>query len=139
MESGRLFSLVIGYMGKINQREQSVMSRARRPVWLTSLVIALALALAGTAGLTSPAFAASGVAQTTVAPAVEKVTPSVVNVWSSRKTQTPDERSSGPLQDPFFRRFFGDNNLFGQSPEPRERQERSLGSGVIVSRDGYIL
>ena len=41
-------------------------------------------------------------------------------------------------QDPFFRRFFGE-----QSPDlfraPRERVERSLGSGVIVSADGYVL
>ena len=40
--------------------------------------------------------------------------------------------------DPFFRQFFGDE--FGrQFRVPRERREQSLGSGVIVSPNGYIL
>src|SRR5581483_365367 len=40
--------------------------------------------------------------------------------------------------DPFFRQFFGDN--FGrQSRTPRKQVEKSLGSGVIVKPDGYIL
>jgi serine protease Do len=42
------------------------------------------------------------------------------------------------LDDPLFRRFFGDQ-FGGQPLIPKERQERSLGSGVIVSPDGYIL
>src|SRR5581483_6823825 len=58
--------------------------------------------------------------------------PAVVNISSSRVVKTPNE----PLfNDPFFGRFFGD-----QSPQPpREQRMRGLGSGVIVSRDGYIL
>jgi serine protease Do len=40
------------------------------------------------------------------------------------------------LNDPFFRQFFGQG--FGQNI-PRNRVERSLGSGVIISADGYIL
>jgi serine protease Do len=49
-----------------------------------------------------------------------------------------DDRALEPFffEDPFFRRFFGDD--LGNRPIPRERQERSLGSGVIVSPDGYI-
>jgi serine protease Do len=62
--------------------------------------------------------------------------PSVVNVFSSKKVR--NDRTFEPFfDDPFFRRFFGDN--FWGRPIPRERQERSLGSGVIVSPDGYIL
>jgi Do/DeqQ family serine protease len=38
------------------------------------------------------------------------------------------------MDDPFFRRFFGD-----RLPAPPERLQRGLGSGVIVSTDGYIL
>ncbi len=59
----------------------------------------------------------------------ELVTPSVVNVFTTR---TIDVHS--PFEDdPFFRRFFG-------IPEgPRKREAKSLGSGVIVSSDGYIL
>ena len=57
--------------------------------------------------------------------------PSVINISSLRLEQ----RSVSPFfSDPFFNHFFGnDPNLFGQ------RQRTSLGSGVIVSSDGYIL
>jgi serine protease Do len=41
-------------------------------------------------------------------------------------------------EDPLFRRFFGDQ-FGGRNLIPRERQERSLGSGVIISPDGYIV
>ena len=72
----------------------------------------------------------------TFAPIVHADVPSVVNISSSRTVRAPGMEPF--LQDPFFRRFFGD-----QFPElfraPRERVERSLGSGVIVSSDGYIL
>ncbi len=56
---------------------------------------------------------------------------SVVNISSLRL----ERRSISPFfNDPFFNYFFGnDPNLFGQ------RQRSSLGSGVIVSTDGYIL
>lgn len=40
------------------------------------------------------------------------------------------------MQDPMFRQFFGD--MFDQII-PRDRVERSLGSGVIISKDGYIV
>ena len=42
------------------------------------------------------------------------------------------------FQDPFFRRFFGDE-FFREHEMPRRRKEQSLGSGVIVSEDGYII
>jgi serine protease Do len=60
----------------------------------------------------------------------------VVNIYS---TMTIHERGSiNPFSnDPFFRRFFGDE--FGQQTQPRDRKAESLGSGVIVSPDGYIL
>src|SRR5262249_35837494 len=40
------------------------------------------------------------------------------------------------FNDPFFRRFFGGGD---SGPQPRDRKAESLGSGVIVSSDGYIL
>ncbi len=59
------------------------------------------------------------------APVVQKTTPAVVNVYGLRQ----ERRASNPLMDdPFFRRFFGDGG-FGV---PRERAQQSLGSGVIV-------
>lgn len=63
---------------------------------------------------------------------LKPVLPGVVNIASSRVVKT--ERQPF-FTDPFFRRFFGD-----QSPgPPEERRERGLGSGVIISPDGYIL
>jgi serine protease Do len=63
--------------------------------------------------------------------------PSVVNIFSSRKVATDTRSFERFLDDPVFRRFLGDE--FRQPPIPRERQERSLGSGVIISPDGYIV
>ena len=75
------------------------------------------------------ALAASG--PVSYAEAVEIAAPAVVNIHS-RKTVI---QSSPLFDDPFFRRFFGDQ--FGLGPQQRE--ETSLGSGVIVSEQGYIL
>lgn len=73
---------------------------------------------------------------------VEKVTPSVVSVFSTKAVQVPDMGDMGPFDDPFFRRFFGDEFFRGQPGQPRPRNpipQRGLGSGVIISQDGYIL
>jgi len=70
------------------------------------------------------------------APIVKKVAPSVVNIYSTRFIK--ERPMVNPFQnDPFFRQFFGDQ-FQGDSRE-RTRKEQSLGSGVIVSADGYIL
>ncbi|MCW8829523.1 MAG: Do family serine endopeptidase [Gammaproteobacteria bacterium] len=65
------------------------------------------------------------------AEAVDIAAPAVVNIHSSKTVI----QSSPLFDDPLFRRFFGDQFGLG----PRERQEASLGSGVIVSQQGYIL
>ncbi|UCE89640.1 MAG: Do family serine endopeptidase [Pseudomonadota bacterium] len=62
---------------------------------------------------------------------VEAAAPAVVNIYT-RKVVT--ERAHPLLQDPFFRHFFGD-----ELGAPRQRLESSLGSGVIVSAQGYII
>ncbi|MDI5984334.1 Do family serine endopeptidase [Halomonas sp. M4R5S39] len=62
--------------------------------------------------------------------AVDRAAPAVVNIYSSRVV----EREQHPLMsDPFFRQFFGDDM------PARQRMLSSLGSGVIVSDDGYVL
>ena len=73
-------------------------------------------------------------AATSVAPVIKKVAPSVVNIYS---TVTIRERPNPLFSDPFFRRFFGEDS--GDQTQPRTHREQSLGSGVIVSPDGYIL
>jgi serine protease DegQ len=62
--------------------------------------------------------------------AARKAIPSVVNIYSSKQARV----SRHPLlQDPFFRRFFGDRF------ENETRRVSNLGSGVVVSTSGYIL
>ncbi len=72
----------------------------------------------------------------TFGPVVKKVSPSVVNIYTA-KTVRDNSRTSPFFEDPFFRDFFG--TPFNQQSVPRERREQSLGSGVIVADDGYIL
>ncbi|MBI5097702.1 MAG: DegQ family serine endoprotease [Nitrospirae bacterium] len=67
----------------------------------------------------------------------EAVKPAIVNI-STTKTEKITGTPIDPMfDDPFFRRFFGDR--FRRPETPRERKSMSLGSGVIVSPDGYIL
>jgi serine protease Do len=62
--------------------------------------------------------------------------PSIVNIASTKIIRSPEGGQMSPFfSDPFFRQFFG--NQFPQIP--REQREQSLGSGVIVSPDGYVL
>src|SRR5215212_5394018 len=64
------------------------------------------------------------------ADAVQRATPSVVNIFTSKEVRSPRHPL---LNDPIFRRFFGD-----QLPDEAQRAS-SLGSGVIVSTSGYII
>ena len=65
------------------------------------------------------------------------VTPAVVNIATVRSGKT-EGMPNMPFDDPFFRRFFGDE-FFRRFEAPRERKERSLGSGVIVDAKGLIV
>ncbi len=64
-------------------------------------------------------------------------TPSVVNISTTRVIKSRDETPFDLFDDPFFRKFFGDQ--FPHPNVPKEHKEQSLGSGVIVSEDGYIV
>ncbi|UCG77323.1 MAG: DegQ family serine endoprotease [Nitrospirota bacterium] len=63
---------------------------------------------------------------------VKAISPSVVNISTVRK---PSRESNPYFNDPLYDLFppFRDDNI------PQKRQEQSLGSGVIVSVDGYII
>jgi serine protease DegQ len=64
------------------------------------------------------------------APAAQRVIPSVVNIFTQQKIPN---NSHPALNDPIFRYFFGDRL------DERPRQASNLGSGVIVSQNGFIL
>jgi serine protease Do len=96
----------------------------------------------------APSVVAPGSIETSFAPVVERALPAVVNISSSKATKVSAQGS--PFQmDPLFRQFFGEE--FGGreggreqgrergSNTPRKQYERSLGSGVVVRSDGYIL
>ncbi|WP_456452577.1 DegQ family serine endoprotease [Hydrogenimonas sp.] len=65
--------------------------------------------------------------------AIEHASKCVVNISASRKIK---QNIPPSFMDPFFRQFF--DMPYGQMM-PRERVQRSLGSGVIVTKDGYIV
>jgi serine protease Do len=72
------------------------------------------------------------------APLIKEVLPSVVNISSSKVVHNREESAEGMPMDPLFRQFFGQegNGRFGV---PKDRREKALGSGVIISPEGYIL
>jgi serine protease Do len=84
------------------------------------------------------------------APVVKRVLPSVVTITSSRMVKTgfqPGQDGGDDQLPPIFRQFFGDDFGQGQGQGngrqfrmmPRQQKETGLGSGVIVSPNGYIL
>ena len=106
-------------------------------LWRVLFILFLELVL-----LTSSAFAQQRAVpqdrrqiQFSYAPLVERGAPAVVNIYTSKLVQQ-NQRLGGLFNDPFFRRFFGENFL---PTLPRERIENSLGSGVIVSDQGMIV
>ena len=89
----------------------------------------------GTANIVAVQEAAPGAAVDTrkvgsYSDAAKRALPSVVHIYTSQEIKTPRNPF---LNDPFFRHFFGDR--FDMQPQRRS----GLGSGVIVSADGYIL
>ncbi|HTZ58002.1 MAG TPA: DegQ family serine endoprotease [Acidobacteriaceae bacterium] len=67
---------------------------------------------------------------------IDPALPAVVNISSTKMVK--QQNMPNIFADPFFRQFFG--NQFGQQNQPPQMErEHSLGSGVIVNPDGYIL
>src|ERR1700744_3709092 len=80
----------------------------------------------------APGIGSSGPAQASYADAAQKASPAVVNVFSSKDGSLPPDPRA---KDPLFRYFFGNKNNGKQQEQPAA----NLGSGVIVSSEGYIL
>jgi serine protease DegQ len=76
------------------------------------------------------------VARGSYSEAAKKAMPAVVNIFTAKEVKAPKQPF---LNDPLFRHFFG-RGQSGQSGQPQEkRRASSLGSGVIVSSEGYVL
>jgi serine protease Do len=63
--------------------------------------------------------------------------PAVVNISTTSTITTEDNPFGDMFNDPFFRHFFGDQD--GHQGQKRKHKSSALGSGVIVSEQGYIL
>ena len=99
-----------------------------KPDWLGGRPAPAIIALQEAAAPAEPA-AAGAAKASSYAEAARKALPSVVHIYTSKEVKTPRHPFA---EDPVFRYFFGDR--FG-GPQ----RQSGLGSGVIVSPDGYIL
>ena len=106
----------------------------RGALWLAAA--GLALAVAGTEPAEAGKRLPSGPAEMRLsfAPLVKRAAPAVVNIYARRVVRSAPV--SPFFNDPFFRRFFGEDFSFGR---PRERVHNSLGSGVVVRPDGLVV
>ena len=68
----------------------------------------------------------------------KSVKPAVVNIAATRTGKSGENPHGSPLEDPFFRKFFGDEFFKRDAPQ-REPKERGQGSGVIVEANGLII
>jgi len=75
--------------------------------------------------------ASSAISTASFSVAAQKVMPAVVNIFTTSEIKNPNNAF---MDDPRFRYFFGD-----QPEDNAPQQTSSLGSGVLVSHDGYIL
>jgi Do/DeqQ family serine protease len=134
------------------QFERKIMvTRSILPRTTIILGLALALSLLGACNrngfhLASPDAAPSGAAanHTTSNPStmpvasyadvVSTAAPAVVTIHTEMRVRQPQQFPF--MNDPFFRQFFGDRG--SQQPQTQPKRE-ALGSGVIVTQDGYIL
>jgi len=86
---------------------------------------------------------AEGPSRSGFAPVVKGVLPDVVNISTSKVIKGSEQPMEQDEIPPFFQQFFG-QQMPGMGPgghmqRPRDQREDSLGSGVIVSPEGYIL
>ena len=103
--------------------------------FLAALLLTLSFAPQGALAQSKAVPSSRGEVMLSFAPVVRQVAPAVVNIYAERVVT---QRGFSPLfDDPFFKRFFGDN--FGMFGAPRERIQNSLGSGVIVDGSGVVV
>jgi Do/DeqQ family serine protease len=98
-----------------------------RPEWLDRRMVSAATG--GVVAIQETTVPTGSRAGASYADAAKRAVPAVVHIFTSQEVKTPHPF----LNDPLFRHFFGDR--FGEQPQ----RQSGLGSGVVVSADGYIL
>jgi serine protease Do len=125
-----------------------MLNRIQTPTWIAASALGLALLVGGVTGKVvhssseEPVYTAAQDSRTEIvfdqgfSPVVKSTAPAVVNISSSKVVHSEGQDSG--IDEEILRKFFGED-LLRQFRIPRERRERSLGSGVIVNSNGYIL
>ena len=125
---------------------------AKRPIWVSlSLLLLVSLMGACRGGSSAVRFASTSDPGINNAPinngpptntagqvvsyadVVSRVSPAVITIHSEMRVRAPQQFPF--MDDPMFRQFFGDR----MPQQPPEQHRSALGSGVIISTDGYIL
>jgi serine protease Do len=88
--------------------------------------------------VTAPQPVLSGGGGQTFVEIAKAVKPAVVNIYATKSGRSEGSQAT-PFDDPFFRKFFGDEFFKRFDQHPKERKERGLGSGVIVESSGLII
>ena len=119
--------VIAGTAAAIHEKQQSPSHRDMRPVKLQ---------------VDERPVTRDSLGHTSYAPIVKKVSPGVVKVFTTAHVQQMGYSGSSDMDD-MLRRFFGDQ-FPGQGQRPGRRSQRmpmqqGIGSGVIVTKDGYIL
>lgn len=102
-----------------------------KPEWAAKIAIVKPVARITSSPVTiqeAPKLPASG-AHGSYRDAAKSAMPSVVNIFTTKEAR---KQRNPMLEDPFFKKFFGEK--FGE-----EEKQSSLGSGVVISTQGYIL
>lgn len=90
--------------------------------------------------LTMPSLSTARTASPDFVELAKKLKPTVVNIRTAKVIKPRSNLQRPRMQSPFdnfFEDFFGQFN--GQMPQQRARREQSLGTGFMISSDGYIL
>ena len=106
-----------------------------------NVVLAMRLLVAGLIfSLSTPSLSTARTASPDFVDLAKKLKPTVVNIRTAKVIKQRPHQQHPRMQSPFdnfFEDFFGQFN--GQMPQQRPRREQSLGTGFIISTDGYIL
>jgi len=75
------------------------------------------------------------------APVVKKVLPAVVSISSTMVSKAPAQSFGDMPDDPLFQQFFGNGSGRQSNPRqaPQDQREQGIGSGIVMTPDGYIL
>ncbi|MCS0607615.1 DegQ family serine endoprotease [Massilia solisilvae] len=113
-------------------------SKTRSMVLSACLLAAAGAWFAPHAGAAAPVTAPAVTGLPDFADLVEHVGPAVVNIRTTERIRLGQGQGDEEMQE-FLRRFFGQNAPRGRRGGQQEEIQRGVGSGFIISQDGYVL